>query len=189
LYRDAECVAWALQSLPLSIRPTRATPSHLSVFVVPALYDADNYTLVVHYLQREWAPLPGNPQPIAHMPQSREMSAVTSMLPPPPAVAHSVLEWCEKDTAIWFPPHTSRHTSYVTRHTSHVTRHTSHLAPHTSHLTPHTSHVTPHTSHLTPHTSHLTRHTSHVTPHTSHLTRHTSHLTPHTPCLPQVCHP
>jgi hypothetical protein len=138
LYRDAECVAWALQSLPLSIRPTRATPSHLSVFVVPALYDADNYTLVVHYLQREWAPLPGNPQPIAHMPQSREMSAVTSMLPPPPAVAHSVLEWCEKDTAIW-------------------------ITPHTSHLTPHTSHLTPH---VTRHTSHVTRHTSHVTPHT-----------------------
>jgi hypothetical protein len=120
VYRDAECVAWALQSLPLSIRPTTATLSHLSVFVVPALYDADNYTLVVHYLQREWHPLPGNPQPIAHVPQSREMSAVTSMLPPPPAVAHSVLEWCEKDTALCF-----------TRHTSHVTRHTFHITPHT----------------------------------------------------------
>jgi hypothetical protein len=123
--------------------------------------------------------LPGNPQPIAHMPQSREMSAVTSMLPPPLAVAHSVLEWCEKDIAIWFTPHTSHLTPHVTRspHFSHLT---SHVTRHTSHVTRHTPHVTSHlTSHTSRHTSHVTRHTSHVTRHTSHVTRHTSHVTLH----------
>ena len=102
LYRDAECVAWALQSLPLSIRPTKTTSTDLSVFVVPALYDADNHTLVKHFLGRDWVPIPSNPKPIAHMTQSRDMSALLSTLPPPPAVAHSVLEWCEACFAPYF---------------------------------------------------------------------------------------
>jgi hypothetical protein len=76
LYRDAECVAWALQSLPLALKPTKNAIAHLSVFVVPALYDADNHTLSVHYFKKEWVHVPGNPDPIAHMSQSEEASAV-----------------------------------------------------------------------------------------------------------------
>jgi hypothetical protein len=92
LYRDAECVAWALQSLPLSLRPT-AFIEHLSAFVVPALYDADNHTLSVHYFKKEWLPFPGNPDPIAHISQSEEASALLSALQPHPSLQHSVLEW------------------------------------------------------------------------------------------------
>jgi glycosyltransferase involved in cell wall biosynthesis len=99
LYRDAECVAWALQSLPLALRPAKATISDLSVFVVPSLYDADNHTLLVHYLEREWTHKPGNPDPIAHISQPRELSALTSALAPRAAVAHSVLAWCANAAA------------------------------------------------------------------------------------------
>jgi hypothetical protein len=93
LYRDAECVAWALQSLPLALKPTKNAIAHLSAFVVPALYDADNHTLSVHYFKKEWVHVPGNPDPIAHISQSEEVSAVLSRLPPQPSVQHSVLEW------------------------------------------------------------------------------------------------
>ncbi len=99
LYRDAECVAWALQSLPLALRPTKASISDLSVFVVPSLYNADNHTLIVHYLEREWTHQPGNPDPIAHISQPRELSALASALAPRAAVAHSVLAWCAKAAA------------------------------------------------------------------------------------------
>jgi hypothetical protein len=36
-------VAWALQSLPLSLKPAKAAIAQLSAFVVPSLYDADTH--------------------------------------------------------------------------------------------------------------------------------------------------